>query len=135
MKEEPLLFPWLMDNVQLPAGSTPAPRDFMEVSGMPDREKVVKGYECCLRITGGCKDCPYWDQTRSNKCERKLKEDAIELLKEQEVVVWCKDCKNVCMEEATEMMPDMPFYAVCTLTDEVHEPEWFCADGERKAND
>ena len=31
MKEEPLLFPWLMDNVQLPAGSTPAPRDFMEV--------------------------------------------------------------------------------------------------------
>jgi hypothetical protein len=29
MKEEPLLFPWLMDNEQLPAGSTPAPRDFM----------------------------------------------------------------------------------------------------------
>lgn len=29
MKEETLLFPWLMDNVQLPAGSTPAPRDFM----------------------------------------------------------------------------------------------------------
>ena len=45
MKEEPLLFPWLMDNVQLPAGSTPAPRDFMEVSGMPDREKVIKGLE------------------------------------------------------------------------------------------
>ena len=53
---------------------------------MPDREKVIKGYECCLRITGGCKDCPYWDQTRSNKCERKLKEDALALLKEQETV-------------------------------------------------
>ena len=34
MKEEPLLFPWLMDNVQLPAGSTPAPRDFRMEVGM-----------------------------------------------------------------------------------------------------
>ena len=51
---------------------------------MEDFEKVVKGYECCLRINGGCKDCPYWDRTNSNKCEGKLKKDAIELLKEQQ---------------------------------------------------
>ena len=49
-------------------------------------------------------------------------------------IVKCKDCKYVCMEEATEMMPDMPFYAVCTLTDEAHEPDWFCADGEKRTD-
>ena len=49
---------------------------------MVDLEKVIKGYECCLRIDGGCKECPYWDRTNSNKCEGNLKKDALELLKE-----------------------------------------------------
>jgi len=49
-------------------------------------------------------------------------------------VVRCNDCKHVCLCDATEMMPDIPVYAKCTLTDEVHEPEWFCADGEVKAD-
>ena len=49
-----------------------------------------------------------------------------------EAVVRCKDCKHVCICDAKEMFPDMPVYAKCTLTDETHEPDWFCADGERK---
>jgi hypothetical protein len=47
-------------------------------------------------------------------------------------IIRCKDCKHVCLCDSTEMMPDMPVYAKCTLTDEVHDPEWFCADGERR---
>ena len=47
-------------------------------------------------------------------------------------LIRCKDCKHVCMCDATEMFPDIPVYAKCTLTDEVHEPDWFCADGERR---
>lgn len=47
-------------------------------------------------------------------------------------LVRCKDCKHVCMCDSTEMFPDIPVYAKCTLTDQVHEPKWFCADGERR---
>lgn len=47
-------------------------------------------------------------------------------------LVRCKDCKYVCMCDSTEMFPDMPVYAKCTLTDEFHDPDWFCADGERR---
>lgn len=47
-------------------------------------------------------------------------------------IVRCKDCEHVCMCDATEMFPDIPVYAKCTLTDEVHEPDWFCADGEKR---
>ena len=49
-------------------------------------------------------------------------------------IVRCNDCKYVCKRMATEMFPDMPVYAMCTLTEEVHDPDWFCADGERKTD-
>lgn len=124
---------------------------------MHDREKVIRGYECCLRIAGGCKDCPYWDQTTSNKCERKLKEDALALLKEQkmqkffvdesgkitplpivfpncplkeyEAVVRCKDCKYAA--------PDMACSHESEWGNEISRnrgnPDWYCADGERRS--
>lgn len=48
-------------------------------------------------------------------------------------LIRCKDCDYVCLCDSTEMFPDIPVYAKCTLTDEVHEPDWFCADGEKAA--
>ena len=55
---------------------------------MPDREKVIKGLEVCrdqnnppgYRFTSCVDDCPY----NGNGCARKLKEDALALLKEQD---------------------------------------------------
>jgi len=47
-------------------------------------------------------------------------------------LVRCKECRHVCLCDVTEIMPFIPVYANCTLTDEVHEPDWFCADGERE---
>lgn len=47
-------------------------------------------------------------------------------------VIRCKNCKYVCLCDAEEMFPDMPVYAKCTLTDETHDPKWYCADGERR---
>ena len=47
-----------------------------------DREKVIKGLECC---TGYCDDetgCPYFDI--EDDCEEKLRADALALLKAQE---------------------------------------------------
>ena len=49
-----------------------------------------------------------------------------------EPLVRCKDCKNVCMCDTSEILPGIPIYAKCTLTDKVHKPDWFCADGKRK---
>ena len=52
---------------------------------MIDREKVIKGLELCDigsdKMCYEC-DCPYYQ----NGCTERLKEDALELLKEQEPV-------------------------------------------------
>lgn len=55
---------------------------------MPDREKVIKGLDCCLDVirsrqfSSGCGFCPYVSEER---CKVKMIEDAIALLKEQEL--------------------------------------------------
>ena len=51
---------------------------------MPDREKVVKGPECCSKSDAlECLQCPYF----KSECTDDLAADALVLLKEQEVVV------------------------------------------------
>lgn len=53
---------------------------------MPDRDKVIKGLECCC--SDGCYDpvCPYNDPEESGcaGCVSKLAADALALLREQE---------------------------------------------------
>ena len=50
---------------------------------MIDREKVIKGLECCRRF-GDCENqCPYFDEL---DCTQLIKADTLELLKEQEPV-------------------------------------------------
>ena len=56
---------------------------------MPDREKVITGLELCTDISqDGCMMlCPYKDEkdeTYSGFCEQVLKQDALELIEEQE---------------------------------------------------
>ena len=66
----------------------------------------------------------------SENCKHYIsRKEAYELIKN---IVRCKDCKHVSICIATEIMPDMPYYAHCTLTEETHDPDWFCADGEKK---
>ena len=53
---------------------------------MTDREKVIKGLECC---TGYCDEetgCPYYGDEEAFECEERLRKDAIALLKAQEPV-------------------------------------------------
>ena len=54
-----------------------------------DREKVIKGLECCLRgierdDRNPCFDCPYADCVIGNDCTDDLKTEALALLKEQD---------------------------------------------------
>ena len=89
---------------------------------MPDKEKVIKGLEHCTDIFKKCEDgCPYYNKIELPECNR-LKKDALALLKEQEAVVRCKDCKywNSNLGEHCEKINGYP------------GAEWFCANGERK---
>lgn len=56
-------------------------------AGMIDREKIIKGLECCSESSGyGCNYCPYGDECRKLPmmgCAH-LCRDVLELLKEQQ---------------------------------------------------
>lgn len=53
---------------------------------MPDREKVIKGLECCIAYDYKCNDCPYQDDggAEDGCYSDELKTDALALLKGQE---------------------------------------------------
>ena len=127
---------------------------------MPDREKVMRGLECCCtHIVGmSCGNCPYEIEQREDEgisdCTSVLAYDALALLKEQErtinelqnaygylqhqffeaqdkllkeqEVVRCKDCK----QGEQSVLPNRHLW--CRIHEFYREPEWYCADGERK---
>ena len=97
-----------------------------------DMENVIKGLELCSDAlycadpNSRCSQCPYRTKdmtgTDERNCSDILMADALELLKEQEAVVRCKDCKyydhfNGCMS----------WHDVNSSND-----NWYCADGERR---
>ena len=48
-----------------------------------DKEKVIKGLECCSIPQGHCGKCPYETEDSITECTSELAKDAIALLKEQ----------------------------------------------------
>ena len=55
---------------------------------MADREKVIKGLECCTRGDVCFSDCPYFKEVpmADGRCITAVQADALALLKEQEPV-------------------------------------------------
>ena len=89
---------------------------------MTELEKVIKGFKCCKRKDGNeCKVCPY---TESEYCVEDMVTDALAILKEQEAVVRCKDCKNL-----SSPANGVPF---CKHIKKFVGADWFCADGVAK---
>lgn len=80
-----------------------------------DREKVIKEWESIL--SRDPMDIP-WD----------LIDETLTLLKEQEAVVRCKDCKHCYF--ASNRIPCEQTLA-CGKHGIDIAPDWFCADGER----
>lgn len=71
---------------------------------MPDREKTIKGL---MELHG-------------SKETMDIIRDAIVLLREQEPeIVRCKDCKHHREN-------------ICEVLIGIYDPDWFCADGERR---
>ena len=53
-------------------------------------------------------------------------EEAIEHLKEYQKIVKCKDCKHGGIDSVS-----YPKFW-CSAHSEYHDPDWFCADGEKQ---
>ena len=87
---------------------------------MPDREKVIKAWEI-FRDSNPYEICSGHEFRAIREpeyCMGQMIEDTIALLKEQEAVVRCLDCK---------------FAELCEIAYRFGEKDnWFCADGERK---
>ena len=64
-----------------------------------DREKVIKGLECCKRKDGNeCKVCPY---TESEYCTQDMATDALAMLKEQQSTLGVVQTANAITFTAT----------------------------------
>lgn len=99
---------------------------------MADREKIIKALTECIFLhehpddDAGCLECPYRPDEKGT-CPTMIPflKDVLELLKEQETVVRCKDCVYYNSE------PDCHG----DYCDKIHwskGPDWFCADGVRR---
>ena len=79
-----------------------------------DREKVIKGLECCKRKDGNeCKVCPY---TESEYCTEDMVMDALALLKED-----CHNCKLECLLQKYDQLKEKYDTLLREQTDEIKE--------------
>ena len=70
-----------------------------------EREKVIKGLECCVNDLGECDFCPYDEGRGKLACGKNLYSDALALLKAQEQkpirdingVYYCGNCDTICV--------------------------------------
>lgn len=95
---------------------------------MADREKVIMGLECCkkggpLNLGSFCGVCPYQTELPTI-CFFRLRDDAIDLLKEQEAVdkntgEWKNGHCSCCGEDVASMLDtwtnvqNFPFCPIC----------------------
>lgn len=104
---------------------------------MPDREKVIRGLECCI---GQCNyhGCPYKDPCENANGVKSIMADALVMLKEQQQQIWeFQDqveylTDKLKEQEAVVRCKDCMHKNYCSIHDAKYLDEWFCADGERK---
>ncbi len=96
---------------------------------MEDIGKILEAEEYCL-TNGKCTECKFSKGRMFTTC-RYLMEDAFELLKEQQQIVRCKDCKYCTISAGKKWRQDFgksiyecDHKGLCYV-----EPDWFCADG------
>jgi hypothetical protein len=92
-----------------------------------EKEQVIKELEKQIRLTESVNSG--WVHLTIEKAKK-----ALELLKEQEKIVLCKDCKHF---KDNRCLNDNVHYSIddcgCQPTFHVTD-DWFCAEGERRLN-
>lgn len=89
---------------------------------MIDREKTVKGLEWIVNLFGN------YERHAMDDEEIQSLNDAIMLLKEQETIIRCKDCKY----NSGNCHGLYAQFVTCYKTGSAHRENWYCADGERR---
>ena len=93
-----------------------------------NRINVIKAIKQCIDYGNeSCNGCPYFgiklDEDDERMCSDVMLSDVMELLEQSVQVIKCKDCK-------------FNFDGLCdcegVTSNALVEPNWFCADGERK---
>ena len=93
---------------------------------MDKLEKVKQGLECCKHDCFTGNNCPYMDNGVGD-CNEKLCADALELLKEQQPIVRCKDCRNSKVTKRIEGT-----YRHCPILCADVDEDFYCGFGKPK---
>lgn len=97
---------------------------------MAELDKVIKAYDSCKNPWNRkCDECPFEKECCHDGLPTFLIKDALELLKEQQKIVRCKDCRFT-QEPIIEDYIGKRIW--CNRLDKYFDNDWFCADGERK---
>lgn len=99
---------------------------------MTDREKVIKGLECCISfdsVDQTCMACPFENDCVEKQRNTQLLHDALALLKEKPEIIQCKDCK-IGKESCGNIQCHKP--GMREYESDLHSFYWFCADGEHE---
>ena len=93
---------------------------------MIDRKQAIYDIErCTCHVPDACRDCSKYKKGRPIlSCMEELLKDAMELLKAQPKIVRCKDCVS-----------RDPRDGMCEHVQQIRDPDWFCADGDRRDDD
>lgn len=100
---------------------------------MPDRERVIYDIERCIcHVPDACRDCSKYIGAYTPNCMEQLLADALALLNEQKIITRCKNCiwweKGFCKSDDVSRK----IYDCGCYPDFRTDPDWFCADAERR---
>ena len=97
---------------------------------MSELDNIIFGLECIAGKEKWCKDCHFAQPNGSgwpNKCHKAIANKAIELLKEKQPIIRCKDCRNSKVTKRIEgKYRDCPI--LCADVDE----DFYCGFGKAK---
>ena len=100
---------------------------------MIDREKVIKGLECCNHEIPKCEKCPYNDGEDTCPTLRTLFDDALALLKAQEPRVMTRDELDALARDESDNVPVWYEYRIITDRGVITRREasvlWWVEDG------
>ena len=100
---------------------------------MTEREKVIKGLECCSQENCDGIDCPY---SLNYMCFKQMGEDALALIRELEdavkehpKVILCKECGH----SSKSLSPYKEFGRWCMKHDRYVNSDFYCGDAKEMA--
>lgn len=104
---------------------------------MTDKEKVIKGLECCTNGEVCFSDCPYFKEVpmTDGRCITALQADAFALLKDPDRIkaTRCKDCRYFEPSNAEE--GDYSGYCrndYAPCQNQTVDAWWFCGSADRR---